>query len=294
MGSSKLLDCSCSTADAVADSGEEQSSFMRKDACIPSAARNWKWLAGVCGVTYVVLSSALWEVWNWADWVMFTTGLAVVLGSLFAARSTFRSKASALSDAPLARRYPEGMTTTFFICGLWLFSFVSSTVRPTSDTVLAPLPLTLVFLGICIRDFRRIFTQWKLYRYRTLIPFVTCIVVGVLGWEVRGPLDDALFWHWRLPGYEAAIQKMESGSIPASGTVRQLAANEYDSRLALNAWAERDDKGSLVVTFLYGDTGAVGLHDAFVYCESGQLPAKDDKRWRWKMRLNDKWFQVES
>ena len=177
---------------------------------------------------------------------------------------------------------------------MWLFSFVSSTVRPTSGTVLAPVPLTLVFLVICIRDFGRIFTQWKLYRYRTLIPFVTCIVVGVLGWEVKGPLDGALFWHWRLPGYEATIQKMESGTIPVSVEGKQLSSGEYDSRLALNVWAERDDKGSLIVTFLYGDTGAVGLHDAFVYCESGQLSAKNERIWRWKSRLSGKWFRVES
>ena len=87
---------------------------------------------------------------------------------------------------------------------------------------------------------------------------------------------------------------MESGTIPVSGESRRLLPNEYDGRVALNAWAERDDKGSLIVTFLYGSTGAVGLHDAFVYCESGKLSAKDESVWRWKKRLNDKWFQVES
>jgi hypothetical protein len=199
-----------------------------------------------------------------------------------------------LSDTPITQKYPQGMTTTFFVCGLYLFSGVSSTVRPTPTSVGAIIPLALVLLAVCIKDFVRIFTQWKLYRYRTLIPFVTCIIVVVLGREVTGPLDEALFWHWRLPGYEATIHKIESRAIPVSGEARQLSPNEYDSRLALNAWAERGDNGSLIVTFLYGDTSAVGLHDAFVYCESGQLSAKVDKVWRWKTRLNDKWFQVES
>ena len=151
-----------------------------------------------------------------------------------------------------------------------------------------------MFLAVCILNFGRIFTQWKLYRYRTLIPFTTCIAVGVLGWEVRGPLDKALFWHWRLPGYEATIQKMESGTIPVSAEERRLSSSEYDGRLALTVWAERDNKGSLIVTFLYGDTGAVGLHDAFVYSASGELSVKDESSWRWKRRLSGNWFQVES
>jgi len=267
---------------------------MRKGPCIPSATRNWKWLAGVCGVAYVIWFSALWDVWNWADWIGFFAGVAVVLGVLVAACMAFRSRVPVLSNAPITRKYPQGTTTTFFICGLWLFSSVSSTVRPTAGSVGATFPLILVILVIWIRGFVRIFTQWKLYRYRTLIPFATCIIVGVLGFEATAPLNEALFWHWRLPGYEATIQKIESGRIPVSGEGRPLSPNEYDNRLALNAWAERDDKGSLIVTFLYGDTSAVGLHDAFVYCESGQLSANDEKIWRWKMRLNDKWFQVES
>jgi hypothetical protein len=257
-------------------------------------SRNLKWLAGVGAVAYVILFSALWDVWNWADWIGFFAAVAAVVGLLVAARSAFRSNAPVLSEAPITPKWPRGTTSTFFICGLWLFSFVSPTVRPTSGTVGATFPLDLVFLFVCIRDFGRIFTQWKLYRYRTLIPFATCIVVGVLEWEVKPPLDDALFWHWRLPGYEATIQRIESGAITVSGEGKQLSPNEYDSRLALNAWAERDDKGSLIVTFLYGDTGAVGLHDAFVYRESGQLSANVERRWRWKIRLNDKWFQVES
>jgi hypothetical protein len=87
---------------------------------------------------------------------------------------------------------------------------------------------------------------------------------------------------------------MESGAIPVSAAERRLSSNEYDGRLALVVWAERNDKGSLIATFLYGDTGAVGLHDAFVYCESGKLSVKDESGWRWKRRLSGKWFQVES
>jgi hypothetical protein len=272
---------------------ESRVRLRRKVSCIP-LTRSLKWLAGVCAVAYAILSSALWEVWSWVDWIGFSAGIALVLGLSVAARSVFRSKTLVLSGAPITRKYPQGMTTAFFVCGLWLFSFVSPTVRPTSGTILAPLPLTLVFLAICILNFGRIFTQWKLYRYRTLIPFTTCIVVGVLGWEVRGPVDNALFWHWRLPGYEATIQKMESGTISVSALERQLSSAEYDNRLALNAWAVRDENGSLIVTFLYGDTGAVGLHDAFVYCESGKLSVKDESSWRWKRRLSGKWFQVES
>lgn len=253
-----------------------------------------KWFASAFAVAYVILFSALWEVWNWLEWTGFFAGIAVVLGLLVAIRRTLRSKASGSSDASIAPDDPLGMTTTLFICGLWLFSFVSSTVRPTAGTVGATFPLALALLIICVQDFGRIFIQWKQYRYRTLIPFTTCIIAGVLGCEVTAPLDEALFWHWRLPGYEATIQKIESGSIPVSGEERRLSPNEYDTRLALNAWAERNDKGSLIVTFLYLDTSAVGLHGAFVYCESGQLSAEDEKIWRWKTRLNDKWFQVES
>jgi hypothetical protein len=267
---------------------------MRKGLCIPSASRNWKWLAGFGAVGYVIVFSALWEVWGWLDWIGFFAGVAVVLGVVFAAKRAFGSKTPVVSDASITRKCPPGMTTTFFICGLYLFSGVSSTVRPTTDSVGAIFPLAFVLLAICIKDFVRIFTQWKQYRYRTLIPFAACIVVVVLGREVSGRLDKALFWHWRLPGYEATILKIESGSIAVSGEGRELSPNEYDRRLALNVWAERDDKGSLIVTFLYGDTGAVGLHDAFVYCESGEVSAHVDRRWRWKSRLNDKWFQVES
>jgi hypothetical protein len=265
---------------------------MSNGPSIPSATRNWRWLGGICGVAYVILFSGLRDVWNWVDWIMFFLGVAVLIGSLFAARAAFRSKAPTTSDTSVAQKYPQEMTTTFFNCGLYLFSGLSSTVRPTAGSVGAIFPLALVLFAICIRDLVRVFTQWKLYRYRTLIPFVTCIIVVVLGREV--PLDETLFWHWRLPGYETTIHKIESGIITVPGEGRELSPNEYDSRLALNAWAERDDKGSLIVTFLYGDTGAVGLHDAFVYCESGQLSTNDDRLWRWKTRLNDKWFQVES
>jgi hypothetical protein len=271
----------------------ESCRMQRPDSNFPPTKNLLKWLAGACGVAYTILFSALWDIWNWADWITFSIGVAAVLWLFVAARSAFRSKALVSSDTPTARKYPPSMTTTFFISGLWLFSFVSCVARPTPTTVLAPLPLTLVFLVICVQDFGRVFIQWKPYRYRALIPFTTCILVGVLGWEVKGPLNRALFWHWRLPGYEATIQKIESRTIPVSGEERRLLPNEYDGRLALNAWAERDDKGSLIVTFLYGNTGAVGLKDAFVYCGSGQLSTNDDKIWRWKTRLNDKWFRVE-
>lgn len=189
---------------------------------------------------------------------------------------------------------PPGTKLTFSFSVVWFLAVVAFIIQPTNLLGPLSLALSLLFLLVFIVSLVRVFTQWRTYRLWAAVPFATCLIFLLTARPVGWMANSALFFRWRLPRYEAVIQKIESGIILVSAERQIVPAADYDSNLAYFVTAGRDTNGVLTVSFTYGWAGPPPYHAAFLYSSSGLIESGSyfDKHWPYRRKLQDKWFSV--
>lgn len=189
----------------------------------------------------------------------------------------------------------RGAKIILAVCVAWFLCQVAFIVQPTNIGGLALLPFSISFLVVLIISFVSIFRQWKAHGLFAIVPFLICVFVLLVSKPVGVAVGDTLFWRWRLPQYEAVIQKMETGIIPVSTKPNMMMPPEVGISpvLAYRVFALKDTNGLLNVAFAYG--GAFPLyHTAYLYCSSGVIERGSffDNKFPYRRQISDRWFKV--
>ena len=156
----------------------------------------------------------------------------------------------------MSRSFKIVFTVIYAACFLELFAFG---VRPSNTNGLLLLPFGFLFFCICIWSLITVFTKWKTAHLWAAAPLIACLLMLPIERIAGGFVRNELF-KWRLPRYEALVQKIESGAIPISMEGRMISATNYDSSLAYVVWARRETNGVLIVEFDYGHAGPPPYH----------------------------------
>lgn len=179
---------------------------------------------------------------------------------------------------------------TLLIAGLWFLATTAFAAYPSGITQPLSIVLTLGLLVFGFISFIRVFTHWRRQRWQSVIPVGACILVVVLAPEVGVVIRQATYQR-SLPGYEAIIHQIESGSIPVSAELRRI--SQAEGSLGYRVFAQRSTNGVLTVEFLTGG-GFPVKHSGYLYCSSGVIEKGSlaDSRWPKRQAVRPLWFRI--
>lgn len=179
---------------------------------------------------------------------------------------------------------------TLAIAGLWFAVLCVFAARQTPNTQLLGAVMTLALLVVILISFVRIFTDWKQQHWRSLIPFVSCMLAVALYPASRSAIRRITFER-SLPRYESIIRQIESSPVPISSEVVLIEQTEDSS--IYHVRTNRSPDGVLSVEFLTGG-GFPVKHSGYLYCSSGVIEPGSyfDSRWPKKREMKPKWFRI--
>jgi hypothetical protein len=185
---------------------------------------------------------------------------------------------------------PRFTKIAMITAGLWFVIFGVFVAHQTPKTQILSALMTLAFLVVILISFVRIFTDWKRQRWRSLIPFVSCMLAIALYPASRSAIRRITFER-SLPHYETIIRQIESSPVPISSESRQIEQTEDSSIYHIRA--NRSPDGVLSVEFLTGG-GFPVKHSGYLYCSSGVIIPGSyfDSRWPKKREMKTQWFRI--
>lgn len=151
----------------------------------------------------------------------------------------------------------------FIVCLIYFLVTFLFCFRATNIVGLLFLPVSFLFLCFCLVSLVKVFIDWKMLRWRVLIPLAACIFAFKAGPTAGNAAREMEFRH-RFPKYDAVIQKIESGVIPLSGD-GMISTNDYDPVLASGVWTNQTN-GVLTVEFWYGGAGPPPIPSGVCIC----------------------------
>ena len=179
-----------------------------------------------------------------------------------------------------------------FVAVIW---FVGSTVffsHRTTLLQLLTLPLAPCFLVAMVISIVCIFSEWRQRRWRSLVPFASCVLAIVISGAVSHRIRQAIFIH-SLPGYEAVVRRMESGNILVTTNLSRISQELPLANWAYAVLAQKDTNGVLMVEFLT-ERGFPVMHSGYLYISSGIIEpgSLEDSRWPIRHEERPRWFYI--
>ena len=174
--------------------------------------------------------------------------------------------------------------------GLWFAVLCVFAARQTPNTQMLGAVMTLALLVVTLISFIRIFTDWKRQHWRSIIPFVSCVLAVALYPASRSVIHRLTFER-SLPHYELIIRQIESSPAPISSELLLIEQTEDSS--IYHVRANRSPDGVLTVEFLTG-LGFPVKHSGYLYSSSGVIEPDSyfDSRWPKKREMKSKWFRI--
>lgn len=156
------------------------------------------------------------------------------------------------------------------------------------------MPVGFGMLTAIVLSFVWIFPDWKRVGWRSLLPFIICILSLCGSFSLALRIREHIF-EWSLTSYETMIHEMQSGKIVVSTNDHPLyiAGAERLARLAHEVAACKDTNGVLTV-LIVTEGGFPVSHAGYLYTSSGEIargsPIDTYCQGRTQMRPN--WFYV--
>ena len=174
----------------------------------------------------------------------------------------------------------------------WFVGSVALYSHRTPTSMLLALPLALAFLGAIVVGFFCAFTDWRKYRWRSVLPLAACVVAFYSSDFLVAQIRNWIF-AWCLPSYEAVVQQMEEGSIPVPPGFNRIPQAASKARLAYAVFAERTDSGGLMVEF-FTERAFPVKHSGYLYISSGIIKPGSfiDSQWPIRSQVRRQWFSV--
>ncbi|HEY1788382.1 MAG TPA: hypothetical protein VGJ73_09520 [Verrucomicrobiae bacterium] len=152
--------------------------------------------------------------------------------------------------------------------------------------------ITLLFFTALVISIVCIFSEWRQRRWLSFLPFAVCVLTIVISSVIVRAIREAIFVR-SLPGYEAVVKKMESGTILVSTNLSTVPQAVPLAPLAYAVLAQKDATGALTVEFLT-EGGFPLKHSGYLYVSSGVIPpgSLEDSRWPIRKQERGKWFFI--
>jgi hypothetical protein len=175
---------------------------------------------------------------------------------------------------------------------VWLVVCTVYGAHRTPTLQLISAPVALCFLAALVVSVVYIFSEWRMRRWLSLLPFFICVFSVVLSSALVQMIRHIIFVR-SLPGYEAVVQQMKSGSIPVSTNLDLIPQARAEAPSAYAVFAREDTNGDLMVEFLM-EAGFPVKHSGYLYSSSGIVAPGSPEDLRWPIRGEErpKWFYI--
>ena len=156
------------------------------------------------------------------------------------------------------------------------------------------LPIGLGMLTAIVLSFVWIFLDWKRVGWRSVLPFVICVLSLAGSFSVALRIREHIF-EWSLTSYETMIQEMKSGKIVVSTNDRPdlVPGAKRLARLAHTVSACKDTNGVLTV-LIVTEGGFPVSHAGYLYTSSGEITRGSpiDTYYQGRTQVRPNWFYV--
>jgi hypothetical protein len=134
--------------------------------------------------------------------------------------------------------------------------------------------------------------NWRIYRFRMLLPLAACVAAWYGAYPVGAFLQSRLF-AINLPRFQAIVDSIQRESLPTDGTSQMVPVASADRRQVQHIFAQIAADGALIVE-IDTENGFPTEHSGYVFSSSGVFPNDRRFRYRWPYaeEVRPHWFRV--